>query len=60
MATYSYVRDGQHREITGTEEEIEAEKAGIPFQPVAPSGDIPPDDIPPDEDTAEEPVTEEE
>lgn len=30
--TYRYMKDGQERVVTGTQEEIDAEKAGAAFQ----------------------------
>ena len=36
LVTYRYIRDGQERVITGTQKEIDDERAGVPFQPLAP------------------------
>ncbi len=36
MKTYVYYKDGQRREVTGTDEEIATEIAGTPWLPPAP------------------------
>ncbi len=47
MKTHIYYKDGQKREVTGTDEEIAAEIAGIPWLPPAPAQTVMVLDAPP-------------